>query len=148
MADMIPAKGEGATDQLPMSPDGLVTAHLVLRPAERVFDLFVALLDPGAQPVEPADLFQTGWREWRFASRAFAWGWHVGDQVPGGKIGQRLWVGGGYHSAFPLFWPIGASHDLYRPPLLRTAITKHPGERYPPARLLSTHPSSLSGHLL
>src|SRR5260370_31205339 len=132
MADMIPAKGERATDRLPMSADGLVTAHLVLRPAERVFDLFVALLDPGAQPVEPADLFQTGWREWRFASRALAWGWPVGDQVPSGKIRQRLWVGGGYHSAFPLFLPIRASHRLYPPPLPPTSLTAHPAQKYPP----------------
>jgi hypothetical protein len=71
---MIPAEGEGATDQLPMAPDGLVAAHLVLRPAERMFDVFVALLDPGAQPVGPDHLFQTGWREWGFASHAFGWG--------------------------------------------------------------------------
>src|SRR5260370_20168594 len=112
MADMIPAKGEGATDQLPMSPDGLVTAHLVLRPAERVFDLFVALLDPGAQPVEPADLFQTGWREWRFASRALAWGLHVCDPGPRGESRQPPLGRGGYHRPVPLFLPLRGKHHL------------------------------------
>src|SRR5258706_3312572 len=143
VARMIPAEGEGAAHELPMPPDGLVAAHLVLRPAERMFDVFVALLDPGAQPVEPDHLFQTGWREWRFASHAFGWGRDVCDQIPGGEIGQRLWVGGGYHSAFLLLWPIRPSHDLYRPPILRTTITKRPGVPDPLTRLLRPHPSSL-----
>src|SRR5262249_9211062 len=74
MADMIPAEGKSATDQLPMPPDGLVTAHLVLRPAQRMFDVFVALLDPGAQPVEPDHLFRAGWREWGVAFHGSGWG--------------------------------------------------------------------------
>src|SRR5260370_36180956 len=106
MADMIPAKGEGATDQLPMSPDGLVTAHLVLRPAERVFDLFVALLDPGAQPVEPADLFQTGWREWRFAFPPLPSGGSVGCPCTGGYDRATLSGVLGSHHAFRAFFAL------------------------------------------
>jgi len=60
---MIPAKGEGAADELPMPSDGLIAAHLVLGPPQSMFDLFVALLDPHAQSVESDPLFQTGWRE-------------------------------------------------------------------------------------
>lgn len=37
-----------------------VTAHLILRPAEGVFDVLVALLDPRAPAVKPDDLFQAG----------------------------------------------------------------------------------------
>src|SRR6266704_1081334 len=86
-ADMIPAKGESTTDQLPMSSDGLVTSHLILRPAQRMFDVFVALLDPDAQTIQSDHLFQIGWRKRQLGSRAFCWGRQVGDQVPGGKIG-------------------------------------------------------------
>ncbi len=46
MTDVIPAKGEGAAHQLPVASDGLITAHLILRPAQDMFDVFVALLDP------------------------------------------------------------------------------------------------------
>src|SRR5262249_5947570 len=38
MADMIPAKGEGAAYQLPMPPDCGVAAHLILGPSERMLD--------------------------------------------------------------------------------------------------------------
>src|SRR5436309_10566338 len=48
---MIPAKGERTPDQLPVTPDSLVASHLVLGPAQGVFDVFVALLHPHAQPV-------------------------------------------------------------------------------------------------
>ncbi len=41
-----------------------------------------------------------------------------GESVPGGEVGQALWIGGGYHRPFRLVWPIGPSHDLYGPPLL------------------------------
>jgi hypothetical protein len=46
MTDMIPTKGEGAADELPMPSDGLIAAYLILRPAERLFDVFVALFHP------------------------------------------------------------------------------------------------------
>lgn len=53
-----------------------------------MFDVFITLLDPGAQPVESDDLFQAGWREWRFAFDVVTWGRDVGHKVPGGQIGQ------------------------------------------------------------
>lgn len=43
---MIPAKGEGAADQLPMPSDGLVTSHLLLRPAQGMFDVDVGSARP------------------------------------------------------------------------------------------------------
>ena len=64
MADRIPAKGEGAAHELPMPSDRFVATHLVLGPAERMFDLFVTLLDPHPQSVESAHLFQASWKEW------------------------------------------------------------------------------------
>ena len=46
MRGMIPAKGERTPDQLPMPANGLVASHLVLRPAQGMFDVFVALFHP------------------------------------------------------------------------------------------------------
>src|SRR5689334_337396 len=46
MADMVPAKREGTAYELPMPSNCFVAAHLVLGPAQRMFDLFVARLDP------------------------------------------------------------------------------------------------------
>src|SRR5438093_13315387 len=100
MADMIPAKGEGAADELPMPSDGLVAAHLVLGPPQSMFDLFVALLVPHAQSVESDHLFQTGWREWWVVPSACACGRQVGDQVPGGDVGQCLEFVGGHAGEF------------------------------------------------
>src|SRR5512135_753774 len=60
---VIPTKRESATDQLPVPPDGLVASHLILGPAQSVFDLLVALLDPLAQPIGPDHFLQAGWRE-------------------------------------------------------------------------------------
>ncbi len=145
---MIPAKRERTADELPVPPDGLVASHLVLGPAECMFDMFVALLDPHAQPVQPDHLFQAGWRERRFASRALGWRRQVGHQVPGGEVGQRLWIGGGHDGPFRLVWPIRPGHDLQDPPVLRVAITKGSRDPLPLARLLGTHPAGLVRHLL
>ena len=46
-----------------MSADGAVGADLEVGPAELLFDLFVTLLDPLAQPVEAHDLGQVGRRQ-------------------------------------------------------------------------------------
>src|SRR5258708_8720979 len=54
---MIPTEREGAAHQLPLPPDGLVASHLVLGPAEDVFDLFVALLPPHPHPPQTHPLF-------------------------------------------------------------------------------------------
>jgi hypothetical protein len=69
---VIPAKGERAPDELPVPPDRFVTPHLVLGPAQGMFDLLVTLLDPHPQPVQSDHLFQTGsseegWRRWELA---------------------------------------------------------------------------------
>src|SRR5215471_5569887 len=47
---MIPAKREGTADQLPMAPHRFVAPDLILRPAQGVLDLFIALFDPHTQP--------------------------------------------------------------------------------------------------
>jgi hypothetical protein len=46
VTDMIPAEREGATHRLPMPSDGLVAVSGEKRPAQGVFDVFVALFDP------------------------------------------------------------------------------------------------------
>src|SRR5258708_33436465 len=67
---MVPTEREGAAHQLPVPPDGLVASPLVLGPAEGVFDVFVALLHPHAQPVQTDHLFQAGCRPRWFASKS------------------------------------------------------------------------------
>ena len=58
---MIPAKGEATPGtELPMPLDGLVAYHLVLGPAKSMFDVFIALLHPHAQPIQADHLFQAG----------------------------------------------------------------------------------------
>src|SRR5260370_10294482 len=143
---MTPAKREGPPDELPVPPDGLVASHLVMGPPQVMFDLFVTLLNPDAEAVHPDHLFQASWRERRFGSKALRWRGQVGHQVPGGGVGQRLWIGGGHDGAFLLGWPIGPSHDLHGPPVLRAAIAKRPGDAHPGAWPLGTHPSSLARH--
>ena len=63
MVVMVPAKGEGTTDQLPMPPDGSIASNLVLRPSQGPSDLFVALFNPHAQPIEPDDFLYAGSHE-------------------------------------------------------------------------------------
>src|SRR6266849_927856 len=145
---MIPAKGERTPDQLPVPPDGFVAPDLILGPAQSVFDVFVALLDPHAQPVQPYHLFQAGCRERRVGSRALGWRRQVGDQVPGGEVGQGLWVSGGYYRPFRLVWPIRPGHDLQHPPLLGAPIAEGPGDWYPLAGVLGTLPARLVRHVL
>jgi len=52
----VPAEGECAVDQGLMAADPQVRAGLEVGPAEFVFDLFVALLDPVPQTIDPHDL--------------------------------------------------------------------------------------------
>ncbi len=58
-----PTEGKGAADQLPVAPDGKIGPHLVLGPAQGLFDLFVALFDPDTQAIEPDDFHQIGSRQ-------------------------------------------------------------------------------------
>ena len=53
---VLPGEAERAVDQGLMSPDGGVGAYLEVRPAQFVFDLLVALLDPVADTVDPHHL--------------------------------------------------------------------------------------------
>src|SRR5258708_18385059 len=130
---MIPAKRERTPDSLPVPPDGLVASHLVLGPPQGMFDLFVALLNPHAQPVHPDHLFQASWRERRFGSKALRWRGQGGHQVPGGGVGPRLWIGGGPDAAFFPCRPLGAHHHLPRPPIPRAAHPTTPGVSPPRA---------------
>lgn len=86
---MIPAERERAADELPMSSDSLVSAYLVLRPAQSMFDLFVALLDPHAQSIKPDDLFEAGWGKQLFAFHMVRWRGQIGHEIPGREVGQR-----------------------------------------------------------
>jgi len=54
----LPAKRESTADQLPVASDRTIAAHHEVRPAQFLLDLFVALLDPVPQSVQPHDLRQ------------------------------------------------------------------------------------------
>lgn len=45
-----------------MPPDGEVGADLILGPAQGLFHLFIALLDPHTEPVEPDHFGDGRWR--------------------------------------------------------------------------------------
>src|SRR6266702_6698358 len=128
---MIPAKGKGTPNYLQMPSDSLVASHLVLGPAQSVFDVFVALLHPPAQSVQPDHLFQTGWRKRWFAGRGLSWCGQVGDQVAGRQVGQRLRVGRGHEGALRLVWSIRPGQELHRPPLLGAAIAAASRDPHP-----------------
>src|SRR5947209_17164561 len=59
---VVPAEREGTADQHPVAPDGTITPHLVVAPAQRSSGLLVALLHPVPQPVQPHDLGEVGRR--------------------------------------------------------------------------------------
>src|SRR6266516_282540 len=145
---VIPTKRESATDQLPVPPDGVIISHLILGPAQSVFDLLVALLDPLAQPIEPDHFFQAGWRERQWRDRMLGGSWQICHQIPGGLIRQRLWIGGGDDGPFGLVWSIWSSRDFQHPPLLGTARTPGSDDLSPLPRLLCTLPTRLVSHLL
>src|SRR5213078_5315991 len=69
----VPAEAERAVDQGLVAADREVGADLEVGPAQLVFDLLVALLDPVAQAVAAHHLGQVGRRErWRDPSAAGA----------------------------------------------------------------------------
>src|SRR5690349_25027263 len=90
-----PAEAEGAVDQGLVAADGGVGADLEVGPAQLVFDLLVALLDPVPDPVAPGDLGQAGGRVRAALLARAAGAGPVGDQVPGDLVRQGGGSGGG-----------------------------------------------------
>src|SRR5215510_127764 len=84
----IPAEAEGAVDQGLVAADRGVGADLEIGPAQLVFDLLVALLDPVPDPVDPGDLGQAGGRVIAVSFARAAGAGQAGDQVPGGLVRQ------------------------------------------------------------
>src|ERR1019366_448370 len=83
-----PAEAEGAVDQGLVAADGGVGADLEVGPAQLVLDLFVALLDPVPDAVDPGDLGQVRRRVNAGGLARAAWPGQVGGQVPGGLVRQ------------------------------------------------------------
>src|SRR5206468_9753275 len=109
---VISTKREGAADQLEVASDGLITSHLILGPAQCMFDLLVTLLHPHAQPVESDHLFQLrrgerGWGGWRGGGSR-----QVRHEIPSREIRQGLRISGGHHRSFHLVWSVRSGHDL------------------------------------
>jgi hypothetical protein len=70
---MVPAEGESTADELPMPSHGLVTPDLILRPAQSVLHLLVALLDPHSQPIQAHHFLHTGRCELIILSALRSW---------------------------------------------------------------------------
>ena len=112
-----PAEAERAVDQHLVTADPDIGADLEVGPAELVFNLLVALLDPVADRVQARDLGQAG-RRVRAARLARAAGaGQVGDQVPGGLVRQGSRVGGDHDQA----------PDAVRPPPAQPRVSGLPG---------------------
>src|SRR6266542_4255169 len=110
--------------------------------AELVLDLLVALLDPVAQPVQPHDLAELG-----LLGAARGGASQVGQQIPGGQLGQPLWVGGGHHQPVRPRWPPAAQHRVRGPPGLGVAVTEAAGDPPPLAGRPWATPAELAGRL-
>src|SRR5213596_806066 len=79
----VPAEAERAVDQGLVAADREIGADLEVGPAQLVFDLLVALLDPVADRVQAHDLGQAGSRMIAVCLARAARAGQVGDQVPG-----------------------------------------------------------------
>src|SRR6266496_4614026 len=95
----VSAEAERAVDQGLVAADRGVGADLEVRPAQLVFDLFAALLDPVPDPVDPHDLGQVRGRVRAVRLARAAGAGQVGGQVPGGLVRQGARVGSGHHQA-------------------------------------------------
>ena len=82
-----------------MAADGSVGADLEVGPAEFVLDLFVALLDPVPQPVDPHDLGEVGGQVGRVGDARGVGSGQTGGQIPGCLRRQGGRVGGGHDQA-------------------------------------------------
>ena len=140
---MIPAKGKGTTHQLPMASHGLVTPDLILRPPQRVFHLFVTLLDPHAQPVETHDLLYARDSEFAVLRTLRPRGREVGNQVERGEIGQGRRISGRDHDPLRFLRAKGTDVEFQRLPVLHRAIMKGARDLDPTAWMFRIFPSSL-----
>src|SRR5207302_7552797 len=79
-----PAEAERAVDQGLVAADREIGADLEVGPAQLVFDLLVALLDPVPDAVDPGDLGQAGCRVRATGLAGAAGTGPVGEPAPGG----------------------------------------------------------------
>src|SRR4051794_18769366 len=96
-----PAKGKGTADEVPMPLDRRVRPHLKVGPAEFAFHLFVPLLDPQPQAIEPDDFRQVGWGEWERRGAWRARARQIRQQIPGAQRRQGARVRGGDDQPVP-----------------------------------------------
>lgn len=120
-----PAERERTTHQLPVVPHGQVASHLVVGRPQGVLYLFVALLYPATQCVEPAHFCQVR-RPWLSVSGlAFPFGARqVGEQVERGEIRQRGGIGSGDHQTLAPPCSEGPALGLEGPPSLGVPVAK------------------------
>ncbi len=142
-----PAEAERAVDQGLVPADRDIGADLEIGPAQLVFDLLVALLDPVADRVYPHDLGQARGRvRTVWLARAAGPG-QVRDQVPGGLGRQSGRVGGGNHQAPGAVRPPPAQRRINSPPGLGMPVAERPGHWAPVARIVRAVPGQRAGRI-
>src|SRR5262245_59040340 len=118
---------------MPMPSDGQVGTHLILRPAESLLDLFIALLDPHTEPVEADDFGHGRGRMWTLGGSP--WRGKIRHEVPRRRFRHGRRVRTGNHQTLRFLSAIRAAFGFQRPPAFRMPIAKSPQERLPVAGL-------------
>jgi hypothetical protein len=121
----VPAEAEGAVDQGLVAADRGAGADLEVGPAQLVFDLFVALLDPVPDPVHPHHLGQA---RGRVRAASLAWAAGEGRLVTRYQVALGGRVGGGHHQA----------PGTFRSPAPRVAAAANQVSVCPPRKVLVT----------
>jgi hypothetical protein len=128
-----PAERQRTQDQGPMAPDGAVSTHLILCPAQGLLDLFLALRDPHPRSIE-VHYVRRGGRDMGVRGGHTRRG-PVRHQIPRRRDRQRRGVLTGDHEALGLRLALGPARRFQDPPALRMAVATPPQERLPPAKL-------------
>jgi len=137
----VPAERERAVDQGLVAADRGRGADLEVGPAQFVLDLFVALLDPVPDPVEPHDLGQISRLVQPIGGVVGAVGaGQVGGQVSGAFVGQDLRVGGGDDQAGVSVGSPPAELGVGGPPGLGVPVTEPAHDRLPAAGIVGAAP--------
>jgi hypothetical protein len=87
-----PAETKGTKHQNPVAPNGSVSPYHEVGPAQLLLYLFVALLHPDAQAIQPHYLPQVCSLEVGVSSSVRSRSRQVGEQIPGVPLGEGGWV--------------------------------------------------------
>lgn len=141
----VPTEGERAGNQGLVAAYGGVGADLEVGPSEFVLDLFVALLDPVSNAVDPDDFVQVSGGFGTVGLAGAAGAGQVGGQVPGGLRGQRSRIGGGHDQADVPVGPPEAEGGVGGPPGLGAPVAEGPLDLGPVSGILGVCPGQGPG---